>query len=162
MQVDIKNLNSPKAQAAPKSRKPIAMNQPPRLQTYNASNVFDNSEPPKGYFYGILPDELKDNVKNMAIRGLALPAKQRASILQSKLSKSDYVNKYLNRYMILDNLAVMNDHVKFGLVYGFNLFETMMMDLSNLQAPQSKPQHQTKQPEPPNEQQIMNSLNPSD
>jgi len=159
MQVDIKNLNSPKAQTAPKSKKPIPMNDPPRLQKFNSViDTFENAEPPKGYFYGVLPDELKDNVKNIALRGLSLPAKQRAPILQAKLSKSDYINKYLNRYLVVDQLAVMNDHAKFGLVYGFNLLETMMMDLTPIQQPQQK---QIPKPEPTNEQ-MLNSLKPSE
>lgn len=160
MQVDIKSLNSPKAQATPRSKKPIAMNEPPKMQKFN-SVISENVEPPKGYFYGVLPDELKDNVKNIVVRGLSLPAKQRAPILQAKLSKSDYINKYLNRYLVVDQLAVMNDHVKFGLVYGFNMLETMMMDLSQFQQPQPKQPPQIPKPEPTNEQ-MLNSLKPSE
>jgi len=161
MQVDIKNLNSPKAQATPKSKKPIPMNEPPKLQKFNSVIDFDKAEPPKGYFYGVLPDELKDNVKQVVLRGISMPAKQRAPILHAKLSKSDYINKYLNRYLIVDQLAVMNDHVKFGLVYGFNMLETMMMDLSQFQQPQPKQPPQIPKPEPTNEQ-MLNTLKPSE
>ena len=117
MQVDIKSLNSPKAQPTPKSKKPVAMNLPPKLQPFQ-SVISEHDEPPKGYFYGVLPDELKDNVKNMAIRGLSLPAKQRAPILQAKLLKSEYINRYLNRYLVVrfDDITCNsgnNDHQYF-------------------------------------------------
>jgi len=122
MQVDIKSLNSPKSQP-PKTRKAIAMNEPPKIQ--HEAQI----EPQKkGYFYGHLPDELKDNVKNVVLRGISLPAKQKATILHSKLKKSDYIDKYLNRYLIVDQIAIMNDHLKFGLVYAFNMLETIMTD----------------------------------
>lgn len=164
MQVDIKSLNSPKAQATPKSRKPIAMNEPPKMQKFN-SVISENVEPPKGYFYGVLPDELKDNVKNIAIRGLSLPAKQRAPLLQAKLLKSDYINRYLNRYLVVDQLAIMNDHVKFALVYGFNFLDTMTMDITPfLQKPpqQQQPQQQQPQQTRPDDAKLLDSIKPSE
>ena len=161
MQVDIKSLNSPKAQATPRSKKPIAMNEPPKMQKFN-SVISENVEPPKGYFYGVLPDELKDNVKNIAIRGLSLPVKQRAPILQAKLSKSEYINRYLNRYLVVDQLAVLNDHAKFALVYGFNVLETIMMDLSQFQQPRpQQPQPVQQQMKQPTNEQLADTLNPS-
>ena len=43
--------------------------------------------------------------------------------------------------------TLINDHFKFALVYGFNMLETMMVDISQLQQPKQEtappPQPQT-------------------
>jgi len=151
MQVDIKSLNSPKNQPITKTKKPIAMNEPPKIQHEARIEPIN-----KGYFYGHLPDELKDNVKNVVLRAVSMPAKQKAPLLHSKLSKSDYINRYLNKYLIVDQIAVMNDHLKFALVYGFNMLETMMTDPSQIQqATKNTPPEQT-------DEQKLNLLNPTE
>ena len=168
MQVSLKSLDSPKAPTAPKSRKPIAMNMPPpKIQTSD----FDNAEPPKGHFYGYMPSELRDNVKNIAIKSMSIPAKNRAPFLHAKLHHSDYINKYLNKYLMVDSIAMMNDHFKFALVYGFNFVETMMMDVTQIHALAQKAQQQQqqqqmrKQPAPEPEKtplEMINEIKPSD
>ena len=162
MQVDIKSLESPKvgATSKAKSKKPIAMNLPPKLQAqrYEEHHLV---EAPKNHFVGYLPDELKDNVKNVVLKGLSLPVKSRSAILQHKLQHSDYINKYLNRYLILDNIALLNDHAKFGLVYGFNVLETLMMDIRPLQQAEEKKAKQSVVMKESNNEQNVDSLNPS-
>ena len=100
MQVNIGDLETPKApvKSMGKSKKPIAMNQPPpKVQSYNMVVPHTEARPAANFFHGYMPDELKQNVKNIVVRGLSLPAKQRGVILQHKLTHSEYVQKYLNK-----------------------------------------------------------------
>ena len=165
MQVDIKNLESPKNAPVAKSKKPITMNAPPKLNMNHHHMDSFEEKPNKNYFLGHLPDELKDNVKHIVLRGMSLPVKNRAPILQYKLANSDYINKYLNKYLILDNLAMLNDHAKFGLVYGFNVLETLMIDMNQLKTPEtktSKPENKMPKPENKPESVNLDNLNPNE
>jgi len=129
--------------------KPIKMNEPPHIKKEEIH--IEKAD----FFKGYMPDEFKHNIKGLVIKGISIPAKARAPIMSAKLSKSDYVNKYLGKYLLLDNLASINDHLKFGLVYGINLFETVTMSLVQ----QVQEQQQTVKLEKPNE---LDSLTPSE
>jgi len=118
----------------------------------------------KSYFRGHVPLELRDNVKNIVFHALSLPAKNKKPILHAKLAHSEYVNKYLNKYVMIDNIAMTNDHLKFGMVYAMNLFETYLIDEKLLmkldqKATETKPPPDIKAQAQPNP---LDSLNPAD
>jgi hypothetical protein len=142
MELSIEQLETQKKiktnqRKATKSKKPIAMNDPPPKQPNIKSNTDIEYEQPlnNNHFLGFLPDELKANIKLMAIKALSVPASTRSQILQYKLATSQYINLYLNNYVVFDQLALCNDHIKFALVYGVSMFETMTMSLE--QAPKN-------------------------
>jgi hypothetical protein len=131
MELSIEQLETQKIKAnqrkATKSKKPIAMNEKPQPipQEKQKIETIENN-----HFIGYLPMELHENFKHMAIKGMSIISGNKAKILQYKLLGSEYVNHYLNKYLMIDALAMTNDHIKFGLVYAVNVLETMAIDLS--------------------------------
>jgi hypothetical protein len=162
MEINTKDLESTnvKPKKAIKSKKPIAMNEKPQPIQKEKQQIetFNNN-----HFIGYLPMELHENFKNMAIKGMSIISGNKAKILQYKLLGSEYVNHYLNKYLMIDALAMTNDHIKFGLVYAVNVFETMAIDL---QQSENKLSNNTDniittslQPEVPTEKQSKNNKN---
>lgn len=115
---------------SPKVMKKIGRKKPLDLRVKRSNNMhpmiqeeYNNDT----YFYGLIPKELSDNIQGMILKGLALPARQKQQYMYGKLLKSDYINKYLKKYLSLDIIAGLNDHVKALLVYAILFMETMMM-----------------------------------
>ncbi len=119
------NLNSPKnIKSKPtKSKKAMCINNPPARQNYNpeiqiATNNYE--------FDGIMPDELKGNLKSLAILGMSYPAGHKKKQLAINLHNSKYVNAYLSKYMCIDMISCLDDHSKFAIAYGMNFIDALM------------------------------------
>ena len=106
-----------------KSSKPVKMNNKPQKRQMEL--------PPKVMEQIILkndvPDELKIGAKGLVIKSMSLPAKDTAPIFYKKLTTSKFINEYLDRYLMIEQIAELNDHIKFGLCYLYNLFESKMI-----------------------------------
>lgn len=66
--------------------------------------------------------EVKMGLKDTALTALSctFPDKHRRGELKGKLEKSECVNKYIDSKISGTFLNVLNDHLKFGVVYAFN------------------------------------------
>ena len=84
-----------------------------------------------------IPDELKHGVKDVVIGGMALGGRHNKKYLRHKLEHSKYINKYLERYLLLDQIGFLNDHAKFALAYGMLLFEANTLPELVLQPPKN-------------------------
>jgi len=69
--------------------------------------------------------EVKIGLKDTALTALSstFPDKHRRGELKGKLEKSACVNKYIDSRISGTFLNVLNDHLKFGVVYAFNWFD---------------------------------------
>lgn len=140
MEINIKDLDSPKQTKQPNTarKKVIKMNEPPKfnLNLNSCSDILEDFKVPKKeskqYFLGKIPDELKDNAKKMIIRGASLPAGIKAPILQKKLDNSKYTNDYLDKYLMLESIGLLNDHFKMLLVYGFNYMDSILTSVQQI------------------------------
>ena len=119
------NLQSPKnTKSKPtKSKKAMCINNPPARQNYNpeiqiATNNYE--------FDGVMPDELKGNLKSLAILGMSYPAGHKKKQLAINLHNSKYVNAYLSKYMCIDIISGLDDHSKFGIAYLMNFIDALM------------------------------------
>jgi hypothetical protein len=71
-----------------------------------------------------LYQEIATSGKSIVQKGLSIPAGQNAPQLYEKLKQSQYLNAYIDKYMYLDYIAGMNDHLKAVISYGFNYLES--------------------------------------
>ena len=133
MEVKMSELESPKATKkvvkAEKSKKPLDLyGKPPSKPKPPPEFVPHMSE---------IPDELKHGVKDVVIGGMALGGRHNKKYLRHKLEQSKYINKYLERYLLLDQIGFLNDHAKFALAYGMLLFEANTLPELVLQPPKN-------------------------
>ena len=139
------NLQSPKnikSAKQSKSKKPMCINNPPTRQNYNpeiqiATNNYE--------FDGVMPDELKGNLKSLAILGMSYPAGHKKKQLAINLHNSKYVNAYLSKYMCIDMISCLDDHSKFGIAYLMNFIDALMTTEAPNIAIINKQQDQDKQ-----------------
>ena len=75
-----------------------------------------------------IDSNIKTNIKDGILHGLSIPAKHKKNLMYNNLKKSEYINKYLDNNVIIDKLEMLNNHIKFGLVYGVTFFETMQQE----------------------------------
>lgn len=122
------NQSKPKAPARPKN---VKMNMPPPKEKKEA--YFFTKEISSNYFEGIVPQEVANNAKGGVLKLASLPARDKKDVMFLKLAQSKYVNDYLTKYMHLDILAGLNDHLKLGLVYGVTYLESMMFQYTTQQ-----------------------------
>jgi len=116
MEVKPSDLESPKAKIKDKkSKKP--------LNLYNDKPQVQHTVPVHRPTMGEIPDELRHGVKDIVINALSRGGRHNQKYLQHKLEESRFMNKYLERYLLLDQLGFLNDHAKFALTYGMLLFE---------------------------------------
>jgi hypothetical protein len=73
-----------------------------------------------------LPEELTGNIKNLVIKASSYTAGNKKAEFENKLKESKYLNKYIDKYLMLDNVAMLNDHVKAIAIYGFIYCDTML------------------------------------
>lgn len=119
-------VNKPKPKRETK-KKLLHINKPPKKVEKKTKDLNEYLEQPRAdYFYGLVPDEINKNAKGLILKTASLPARGKSDILFLKLANSKYINEYLSKYLHLDYLAGMNDHLKLGLVYGVNYMEAMM------------------------------------
>ena len=118
------NLQSPKnTKSKPtKSKKPMCINNPPTRQLHPEIQIATNNYE----FEGIMPDELKGNLKSLAILGMSYPAGHKKKQLAINLHNSKYVNAYLSKYMCIDIISGLDDHSKFAITYGMNFIDAIM------------------------------------
>ena len=138
------NLQSPKnikSAKQSKSKKAMCINNPPTRQLHPEIQIANNYE-----FDGVMPDELKGNLKSLAILGMSYPAGHKKKQLAINLHNSKYVNAYLSKYMCIDMISCLDDHSKFGIAYLMNFIDALM---SSTEAPNvaiiNKQQDQDKQ-----------------
>ena len=74
-----------------------------------------------------VPLELKFGVKGLVIKAASLPAKANKVYLESTLSQSVFVTNYLNKYLMVNQIAELSDHVQAVLVYSFHLFNAFTL-----------------------------------
>jgi hypothetical protein len=118
------NLNSPKnTKSKPtKSKKAMCINNPPTRQLHPEIQIATNNYE----FDGVMPDELKGNLKSLAILGMSYPAGHKKKQLAINLHNSKYVNAYLSKYMCIDMISCLDDHSKFAITYGMNFIDALM------------------------------------
>lgn len=70
--------------------------------------------------------EVKGGLKETVITAMSstFPDKQRRETLKEKLKSSQCINKYIDNRISDNFLNVLNDHLKFGVVYAYNWFDT--------------------------------------
>ena len=114
--------------SAPKRKKNIKMNAPISKQAVKKEQQeVQEVQNQNNHFLGYIPIELTENIKGIVTRGLSLPHKH-PNKMHCQLKSSEYTNAYLNKYMMLDYLAMFNDHVKFILVYGMAYVKALEPD----------------------------------
>ena len=118
------NLQSPKnTKSKPtKSKKAMCINNPPTRQLHPEIQIATNNYE----FDGVMPDELKGNLKSLAILGMSYPAGHKKKQLAINLHNSKYVNAYLSKYMCIDMISCLDDHSKFAITYGMNFIDALM------------------------------------
>ena len=118
------NLQSPKnTKSKPtKSKKAMCINNPPTRQLHPEIQIATNNYE----FDGVMPDELKCNLKSLAILGMSYPAGHKKKQLAINLHNSKYVNAYLAKYMCIDMISCLDDHSKFAITYGMNFIDALM------------------------------------
>lgn len=104
-----------------KGSKPVKMNNRPKIEL--PKKIIDEIKLTQE-----VPDELKHGAKSMVVKAMSIPAKSCAPIFYQKLNQSKFINKYLDQYLMIDYIADLNDHIKFGLCYLYNLFESKMIE----------------------------------
>ena len=144
---DIEESIKPKGKtAAPKKVKFPMNNPPPKIK----SN--EQIEDRLGYFYGVIPDELKGGIKSILYYGMSLPApKHKRKRMLINLHQSKFTDQYISKYLHIDLLSVLDDHSKMALVYGMNYLDAWMS--SDVMEPmeQHKQKEQKEQPPKRNE-----------
>ena len=136
MEVKPSDLESPKAKIKEiKSKKP--------LNLYNDKPQVQHAAPVHRPTMGEIPDELRGGVKDVVINFMSRGGRHNQKYLQHKLQESRYVNKYLERYLLLDQLGFLNDHAKFALTYGMLLFEANTLP-ELVQRPNKLPEDESK------------------
>jgi len=131
---DTKTKSKPKIS---KSRKPMAINQPQPRQP--PQQYFEPEKQDNYVFNGVVPNELKGGLKNIAITGLSYPAGNKKTKLAINLHQSTFTNSYLDKYMCIDMIKCLDDHSKFLCVYLFNFLDAYMSPNIQPTMPQTKP-----------------------
>lgn len=126
---EVKKVVSKISKKSSKGRtKNIVMNKKPTIQPQNNVNEFEEVREISNYkFYGFIPQEFNTGLKGIVYKGASIPASKfgKQAIFHQKLTKSQYLNEYLNKYLMLDNVACLNDHLKMIMCYGLLFFESM-------------------------------------
>lgn len=135
-EIDLDAMVEKNIKTARKGKKPMVKFHPPKVSQSNKVSQFLKKELNEdSKFIGEVPNEISRFSAPMIIKGLSYPARDRKQLLEYKLNNSEYTNKYLKKYICVDKVAGLNDHLKFGLVYAVNLAESMLVDLSRLNKP---------------------------
>ncbi len=58
--------------------------------------------------------------------GMEISAKNKKQILEQKLIDSKYINEYLDNNLYISYLDTLNNHLKFGIIYGYHYLDTML------------------------------------
>ena len=101
-----------------KAQKPIMMNS---KSSYNHIHVPTDNE----ILERSVPMELKYGVKSLVVKCSSLPAKANKDVLEATLNQSVFITNYLNKYLMVNQIAMLNDHFQAVLVYGFHLFNAI-------------------------------------
>ena len=104
-----------------KSQKPILMNSKVSDQTFNHIHIISDKE----ILERSVPMELKFGVKALVVKCSSLPAKANKDVLEATLNQSVFITNYLNKYLMVNQIAMLNDHYQAVLVYGFHLFNAI-------------------------------------
>jgi hypothetical protein len=148
-EISMSDITEVKEKKTMSKKKMFPMNAPPK-KTYQTQETpqqqFNN------YFEGYIPDELKGGIQNLLLYGLSIPApkhKRRRMLLN--LHQSTYTKQYLNKYLHVDMLSILDDHSKALLVYGLNYIDAFMSADVMEPLEQRKEQKQKDIPEQNNE-----------
>lgn len=147
MEVSIEEITTPKAVKSTKTanKKPaFTFKQHGNITT---QNVLPQIQPQLETRFTEIPHELKRNIKPTIFRLMSIPAKEKAALLNAKLNTSEFMNKYIDSYLYVDNIKYINDHAKFGLCYLFNYIEAKFCSPININE-----QHNNERREPTNNQ----------
>ena len=101
-----------------KAQKPIMMN---TKAAYNHIHIPTDNE----ILERSVPMELKYGVKSLVVKCSSLPAKANKDVLEATLNQSVFITNYLNKYLMVNLIAMLNDHFQAVLVYGFHLFNAI-------------------------------------
>ena len=146
---DIEEAIKPKGKA-PKKVKMQPMNNPPKIN--NTPRQMQQVEDRfNGYFYGLVPEELKGGLKSLLYYGMSLPApkhKRRRMLLN--LHQSKFTEQYMNKYLHIDMLSVLDDHTKMALVYGLNYVDAYMS--ADVMEPLERAKQTEQKTQPPQEE----------
>ena len=107
-----------KTKSSKKAQKPIMMNS---KAAYNNIHVPTDNE----ILERSVPMELKYGVKSLVVKCSSLPAKANKDVLEATLNQSVFITNYLNKYLMVNQIAMLNDHFQAVLVYGFHLFNAI-------------------------------------
>ena len=110
-----------KTKTSKKAQKPIMMNRPTKAEAYNHIHVPTDNE----ILERSVPMELKYGVKTLVVKCSSLPAKANKDVLEATLNQSVFITNYLNKYLMVNQIAMLNDHFQAVLVYGFHLFNAI-------------------------------------
>ena len=108
-----------KTKTSKKAQKPIMMNT--KTAAYNHIHVPTDNE----ILERSVPMELKYGVKSLVVKCSSLPAKANKDVLEATLNQSVFITNYLNKYLMVNQIAMLNDHFQAVLVYGFHLFNAI-------------------------------------
>jgi hypothetical protein len=125
-EINIIELEPKKEEQKKKSTKPIVMKPKPKEEKVHVPKITNELD---------VPSELKFGTKIVAIKALSIPARDKSQLLCKKMATSTYMNAYLDHYMLIDQIATLNDHLKFALCYAFHLFETVMTPTNIISQP---------------------------
>jgi len=123
-EVNLKDLetNDKSTKTTHKKEKLHPLNNPPKITRHE--QVEDKFN---GYFYGVIPDELKGGLKSLLFYGMSMPApKHKRRRMLMNLHQSRYTEQYMNKYLHIDMLSGLDDHTKLLLVYGMNYLDAFM------------------------------------
>ena len=95
--------------------------------------------------------EIKDSIKNTTLKGLSMtftdPRKRH--VMENKLKKSQFVNKYIDDSVKDYGLDMINKHAKMAMIYSYYWFETYtegdIIQQPQQPQPQQQPARQSKQ-----------------
>jgi len=96
-----------------------------------AKEITQISQPKSDYFYGVIPDEINKNAKGGLLKIASMPARGKSDIMFLKLQNSMFLNQYLNKYMHMDVIAGLNDHLKAIATYSVLYLESMTFTYAN-------------------------------
>ena len=103
-----------------KAQKPIMMNSKSSYNHIHNPPPTDNEILERS-----VPMELKYGVKTLVVKCSSLPAKANKDVLEATLNQSVFITNYLNKYLMVNQIAMLNDHFQAVLVYGFHLFNAI-------------------------------------
>jgi len=145
---DIEEIK-PKGKAQPKKVKMQPLNNPPPKITRH-----EQIEERLGYFYGVVPEELKGGLKSLFYYGMSLPApKHKRRRMLTNLHQSKFTDQYISKYLHIDMLSILDDHTKMALVYGMNYLDAFLS--SDVMEPMESQRVQTEIKQPPKQENII-------